>query len=62
MRYEISKRYEMFMHWLAAHLPRQLIYFASIQLIAHATTGKHSSTDPHDLNVVDALKRWEQPN
>jgi len=43
---------------LAALLPRKLVYYASIRLMAHATTGKYSSQIVPDLTAMDALQRW----
>ena len=41
--------------WL---LPRWLIYWAAIRLIAHATTGVHGAQFVNDLKAMDALDRW----
>jgi hypothetical protein len=49
---------ERFGMWLAWRLPRRLAYWCAIRVIAWATTGPHGNTNPHDLNVVEALKRW----
>lgn len=40
-------------------LPRWLVYWCAIRLIAHATQGKHENTIVPDLTAMDALKRWE---
>lgn len=45
--------------WIIWKLPKWLIKWASIRLIAHATTGKYSSTIVPELSAMDALKRWE---
>jgi hypothetical protein len=42
--------------WL---LPRKLVYWACIRLIAHATTGKFSNQIVPELTAMDALERWE---
>lgn len=47
--------------WIANHLPRWLVYWAAIRLMAHATTGKYDTTIVPELNAIDALKRWEDP-
>ncbi len=41
-------------------LPAKLIYFATIRLIAHATTGKYSKTVVPKLGAMDALRRWSK--
>jgi hypothetical protein len=47
---------------LVWRLPRVIIYWATIRLAAHATTGQFSATNPNDLSVMEALKRWESPD
>lgn len=52
MREEIAQ-------WVASKLPRSIVYFSTIRLFAHATTGKWSSQIVSDLTVLEALNRWE---
>lgn len=59
LKYQISKCVEKFWFWLAYKLPKPLVYFASIKLIAHATTGKFSNTEVPKLTAMEALNRWE---
>jgi hypothetical protein len=42
-------------------LPKWLVYWCAIRLIAHATQGPHSNTIVPELTAMDALKRWEGP-
>lgn len=51
---------ERIWQWAARHLPRKLIYWAAIILIAEATQGKYSQQIVPDLTAMDALKRWEK--
>lgn len=44
---------------LVWRLPRWLIYWAAIRLMAHATTGRYGSQVVPDLYAMDALKRWD---
>ena len=39
-------------------LPRRLVYWAAIRLIAHATTGQYSDQEVPRLSATDALGRW----
>lgn len=39
-------------------LPGWLVYWCSIRLMAHATTGKYGNTVVPELTAMDALKRW----
>ena len=47
-----------FAEWLAWKLPRKVVYWAAIRLMAHATQGQYSSTIVPELTVMDALQRW----
>ncbi len=53
-------RKEKMLLWFAWRLPRSLVYWATIRLIAHASTGEYSATIVPELGAVEALKRWEQ--
>ena len=43
--------------WL---MPRWLVYFCSIRMIAHATQGEYGNTVVPDLSAMDALDRWSK--
>lgn len=43
---------------IANHLPRWIVYWATIRLGAHATTGQYSSQVVPELYFMDALERW----
>jgi len=45
--------------WLSWKLPKRLIYFCAIRLMANATTGSYSDQIVPELKAMDALKRWE---
>ena len=47
--------------WIAWRLPKSLVYWCAIRLLAHATTGKNSRS-PNGLNFMDALTAWERSN
>lgn len=49
---------EKALNWIVWKLPKRLIYLASVRLMAHATTGKHNTTNPGELSTVEALRRW----
>lgn len=59
LAYEIVKRREKLLMWVAWHLPRELVKWCFIRVAAHATTGRHRDTTMPELLVVDALKRWD---
>ncbi len=45
--------------WIAWKLPKKVVYFAAIRLIAFATTGEYGSTVVPELGAMDAIRRWE---
>lgn len=51
-----------FYRWLAWRLPKYLVYWAAIRLIAFATSGKYGNTIVPELSAMDALDRWERNN
>lgn len=40
-------------------LPKRVVYWCSIRLMAHATCGEHGSTIVPELRAMDALQRWK---
>jgi len=45
--------------WFIWKLPKKLIMWATVRLIAHATQGEYGHTIVPELTAMDALKRWE---
>ena len=45
---------------IAGWLPHQLVMWAAIRLVAHATTGSYSYQIVPELTAMDALARWER--
>lgn len=45
--------------WIAFQVPRWLVYWCSIRLMADATTGKYRSVEPSQVNIMDALEAWK---
>lgn len=60
-RYRLYKLPDTIMRWVAWKLPRRIVYWSYIRVGAYATTGKHGSTVVPELNMMDALERWETP-
>ena len=48
--------------WLAMKivwaLPRYIIMWASVRMIAHATQGEYENTIAPELGAMEVLKRW----
>lgn len=61
LRWKVERIKEDVTMWFAWRLPKYLVYWAAIRLIAHATTGKYSDQEVPALAAMDALKRWEKP-
>lgn len=55
----MAEKIWMFIAW---RLPRTLVYWCAIRLMAHATQGQYGNTVVPELAAMDALKRWENPN
>lgn len=45
--------------WVAWRLPKKLVYWAVIRLMAYATQGDYSGQVVPELTAMDALQRWE---
>lgn len=46
--------------FIAMHLPRWLVFLASVRLMSFATTGKYGNTEVPEVRAVTCLKRWEK--
>ncbi len=58
---ELYKKREKFWIKLAWLLPHQLVMWSTIRVGAHATQGKFENQIVPELNFMDALKRWDDP-
>lgn len=58
-RYEVRKLIEKNQIKIAWALPKWLVMWATLRLIAHGTTGQYGMTTPSELDVMEALKRWD---
>ena len=47
--------------WIAWKMPRKLVYWCAIRLMAHATTGDHGHHIVPEVTCLDALNRWDDP-
>jgi len=46
---------------IAWALPRSLVKWCAVRVMAHATTGKWGHEPTPALLATDALKRWDEP-
>jgi hypothetical protein len=51
-----------FCRWLAWRLPKTLVYWATIRLVAYATSGKYGNTPVPELTAMDAIDRYGKDN
>lgn len=49
---------EKVVRWVAWHLPKDVVYWATIRLIAFATSGEYSNQVVPELGAMEALHRW----
>lgn len=43
---------------IAEWLPKRLVYWAAIRVLAYATVGEYREQVVTDLRAIDALQRW----
>ena len=53
-----SVREVNFWYWLVSILPKSLVYFSFMHVMAHATTGKYGNTIVPELTGMDAIDRY----
>lgn len=49
--------HEIIPQWIAYHLPRDVVYFAHMRLMNHATAG---GKQLNDVDWLTAIRRWEE--
>ena len=59
LKFRLEVKKQKLMIWFVWKLPKWLIYYSSLRLLAHATTGKYGKTTESELKAVDALLRWD---
>jgi hypothetical protein len=59
LRYEANKRAERALMWLVWRLPRKVVMWSTVRVIANATTGEYQNQIVPDLTALEALKRWD---
>ncbi len=50
--------WDRFCMWLAWKLPRRLVKWCALRLMANATTGDHGHHIVSEVTILDALDRW----
>lgn len=62
MYWHVRRPLQWLPYWIAAKMPKWLVYHCAIRLIVAATTGKYGSQNVPELTAMDALKRWDDVN
>lgn len=60
--WRIHRPAEKLMLWFVWKLPRKLVMWCYLRVGAHATTGRFGNTIATDITMMEALKRWDEPN
>ena len=47
-------------NFMADILPKKVVYYATIRLMAHGTGTKYSNTNVSTVRAMTLLKRWEK--
>ena len=58
IRWRLPKWKEKVQIWVAWHLPRWVVYWATVRCGVHGTTGQYSHQEVPALTVGTALRRW----
>lgn len=59
LRLFYNKSLENTQIWIAWHMPRSMVTWCAIRLMAHATQGQWGMSSPTELDCVSALNRWD---
>ncbi len=49
---------EKILTWICWHLPKDLVYWCAVRVMANATIGIYSKQLVTDLRALEALQRW----
>ena len=58
IKYQIRRRNEKVLIWLARRLPKQLKMRVYFDILAHSTTGKYGNTIVPEITAMDAIDRY----
>jgi len=58
LKYWASRKAEKWMLWIVWKLPKRLVMWCAIRVMANATTGQYSNQVVPELTAMDALDRW----
>ncbi len=56
---ELSEIKLFILIWIASKLPDSIIYFAIVDALVYASTGKYSNEPLSSITALELLKRWD---
>lgn len=59
LKYEATRKIEKLQRKIAWSLPKWLVMWAYVRVVAHATTGRWSNQVVPELGATEALDRWD---
>lgn len=59
-RSRMRERRDGFWRWIAWHLPRQVVYHATIRAWVFSLSGKHGHQQPTEVHTFETVKRWDE--
>jgi hypothetical protein len=62
LKYNLSRRKENLVIWIAHRLPKKLKMRVYFDILAHATTGKYGKTIVPNITAMDAIDRYIKDN
>lgn len=57
---QIGEQIDRVVRSLAWKLPRRLVMWCFVRVVAHATAGEWGNSSPTEVNTMEALNRWEK--
>lgn len=60
--HRLNARVEKLIIAIVWRLPRRVVMWAAIRLMAHATVGQWGNEHPDSVSIMAALKRWDIPH
>jgi hypothetical protein len=58
-KYLVEKQIDKVLRWIVWRMPRRMVMWAYVRVVAHATTGRHGDQIVPELLAMDALRRWD---
>jgi len=55
----MNSREVNFWHWFVDKIPKRIMYFCFIHVMAYSTTGKYGSSVVSELSGMDAIGRYQ---